>query len=256
MSNEKLKCSVVIPVYNAERFIETSLRSVMNQTVKDIEIICVNDCSKDGSVDIIKKLQQEDNRIILIENEQNLKVSKTRNNGINHANSDWVALLDADDMWQPTFLEKVLEKRDEKNAKIVVSSETFMDDNGNQLEGAFIVKEEILYKNILKQNCISCSAVLVEKQLLLDNPFYADEVHEDYLCWLSILKKIGVAYGVTEPLSVRRLTIGSKSRNKFKALKMSYKTYKKHGLGLFKRLFYTFCNGINGLKKYSSIKKK
>ena len=62
----------------------------------------------------------------------------------------------------------------------------------------------------------------MEKQLLLDNPFYADEVHEDYLCWLSILKKIGVAYGVTEPLSVRRLTIGSKSRNKFRTSSLYY----------------------------------
>ena len=256
MNNENLKCSVVIPVYNAENFIETTLRSVVNQTIKDIEIICVNDCSKDNSVNIIKKLQQEDSRIILIENETNQKVSQTRNNGIKNAKSEWIALLDADDMWEPTFLEKVLAKRDEKNAKIVVSSESFMDNDGVRLQGAFIVKEEILYKNILKQNCISCSAVLVKKELLLENPFYADEVHEDYLCWLTILKKIGVAYGVQEALSVRRLTTGSKSRNKFKALKMSYKTYKKHGLGLFKRLFYTFCNGINGLKKYSSIKKK
>ena len=256
MNNENLKCSVVIPVYNAEKFIETTLRSVVNQTIKDIEIICVNDCSKDNSVNIIKKLQQEDSRIILIENETNQKVSQTRNNGIKNAKSEWIALLDADDMWEPTFLEKVLAKRDEKNAKIVVSSESFMDNDGVRLQGAFIVKEEILYKNILKQNCISCSAVLVKKELLLENPFYADEVHEDYLCWLTILKKIGVAYGVQEALSVRRLTTGSKSRNKFKALKMSYKTYKKHGLGLFKRLFYTFCNGINGLKKYSSIKKK
>ncbi|MBQ8430435.1 MAG: glycosyltransferase family 2 protein, partial [Clostridia bacterium] len=103
----------------------------------------------------------------------------------------------------------------------MVSSESFMDNDGVRLQGAFIVKEEILYKNILKQNCISCSAVLVKKELLLENPFYADEVHEDYLCWLTILKKIGVAYGVQEALSVRRLTTGSKSRNKFKALKMS-----------------------------------
>ncbi|MBQ8430434.1 MAG: glycosyltransferase family 2 protein [Clostridia bacterium] len=104
MNNENLKCSVVIPVYNAENFIETTLRSVVNQTIKDIEIICVNDCSKDNSVNIIKKLQQEDSRIILIENETNQKVSQPRNNGIKNAKSEWIALLDADDMWEQTFL--------------------------------------------------------------------------------------------------------------------------------------------------------
>jgi len=256
MENNNLACSVVIPVYNAEKFIENTVNSVLNQTVKNIEIICVNDCSKDNSSEIIKKIIERDERVTLLENEQNLRVSGTRNNGVKFAHSDWVAFLDADDMWEPQFLEKVLAKRDEKNADIVVSSETFMSHEGERLEGAFIVKEEITYKNLLKQNSISCSAVLVRKQLLLDNPFYADDVHEDYLCWLSIVKKIGVVYGVQEPLSVRRLTQGSKSRNKFKAIKMSYNTYKKHGIGFVPRMFYTFCNGVNGLRKYGKIKTK
>lgn len=255
MSENNLKCSVVIPMYNAEKFIENTISSVINQTIKEIEIICVDDCSKDKTLDILKSLQAKDDRIVIIKNETNSKVSQTRNNGVKHAKSDWVALLDADDMWEPTFLEEVLKKRDEVNAEMVVSSESFMANDGTRLNGVFTVPSVITYKRLLKQNCVSCSAVLIKKQLLLDNPFYADEVHEDYLCWLSIIKKIGQIYGVEKPLSVRRLTEGSKSRNKFKALKMSYKTYKKHGLGLFKRMFYTFCNAINGLKKYSGIKK-
>lgn len=253
---ENIVCSVVIPMYNAERYIENTLNSVLNQTEKRFEVICVDDCSTDNTFNIVKAMQEKDDRIVLIKNEVNSRVSKTRNNGIAHAKSDWVALLDADDMWETTFLEKVLAKRDEKNAKIVVSSEGFMSNEGERLQGVFIVKEEISYKNLLKQNSISCSAVLIEKQLLINNPFHADEVHEDYLCWLSILKKVGVVYGVQQPLSVRRLTVGSKSRNKFKAIKMSYNTYKKHGLNFFKRCFYTVCNAINGLKKYSKVKNK
>lgn len=252
---ENLKCSVIIPMYNAERYIENTINSVLNQTEKNFEIICVDDCSTDNTVQIVKSLQEKDNRIILLKNEKNSRVSKTRNNGINNAKSDFVALLDADDMWEETFLEKVLNKRDEKNAQIVMSGESFMSNEGVRLEGEFIVKEEIAYKDLLKQNSISCSAVLVEKKLLIENPFHADEVHEDYLCWLTILKKIGKAYGVQEALSVRRLTVGSKSRNKFKAIKMSYNTYKKHGLNFFKRCFYTMCNAFNGLKKYSKVKK-
>lgn len=254
--NDELVCSVIMPIYNAERYIENTINSVLNQTVKNFELICVDDCSKDNTVNIIKELQKKDSRIVLIQNEKNLKVSQTRNNGIKKAQSDWVALIDSDDMWEPTFLEVALKKRDEKQAKIVAVSQGFMSNEGVKFDSSFIVPEVITYKSLLKQNTISCSSVLVEKQLLLDTCFYADEVHEDYLCWLTILKNIGTAYGVKEPLSVIRLTVGSKSRNKFKALIMSYKTYKKHGIGFFKRLYYTFCNAINGIKKYGSIKKK
>lgn len=255
MNNEDLVCSVVIPMYNAQGFIENTLNSVLRQTEKRFEVICVDDCSKDDTVKIVKEMQKRDSRIKLIQNEKNMRVSKTRNNGIAHASADWIALLDADDMWRDEFLEKVLAKRDEKNASMVISSETFMADDGTELKGEFIVKDEITYKNLLKQNSVSCSAVLVKKELLIENPFYADELHEDYLCWLTIIKKIGKIYGVKEPLSVRRLTVGSKSRNKFKAIRMSYNTLKKHGIGFFKRWFYVICNAVNGLKKYSKVKK-
>lgn len=251
---QELKCSVVIPVYNAERYIEQTVRSVMNQTVKEIEIICVNDCSTDNSVEIIKKLQLEDSRIKLINNEKNSKVSVTRNNGIKVANASWIALLDADDMWEANFLEEVIKARDEKNARLVCTSEGFMTNEGEKLDKCFIIDGEITYKQLLKQNKISASAVFVEKDLLLKYPFFYEEAHEDYLCWLSILKEIKVCYAVNKPLSYRRLTVGSKSRNKVKALKMSWKTYRKHGLNVFKSFYYLACNALNGLKKYKGVK--
>lgn len=252
---KKLVCSVVMPVYNAEKFIEETLRSVMNQTVKDIEIICVNDCSKDKSVEIIKNLQKEDKRIILLNNESNLKVSQTRNRGVEYAHADWIALLDSDDKWEPTFLERVIARRDETGGRLINASYQYLSNDGALLNGQFIVPEMTTYKQLLKQNKISCSAVFVEKHLLTKYPFRADEVHEDYACWLSILKEIQCCYGVQELVSFYRLTAGSKSRNKFKAIKMSYNTYRIHGLGFVKRCYYTVCNAINGLKKYGKIKK-
>ena len=159
--------SVVMPVYNAEKFIEKALRSVMNQTVKDIEIICVNDCSKDKSVEIIKNLQKEDKRIILLENEKNLKVSQTRNNGVNYAKAEWVALIDSDDAWEEDFLEKVMQRQKQTNAALVSTSCKFMDNDGNLLDSEFIVPEEISYKQLLKQNKILCSSVFIKKELLL-----------------------------------------------------------------------------------------
>lgn len=256
MIDNNLACSVVITVYNAEKFIERTLRSVMNQTIRNIEIICVDDCSKDNSVEIIKNLMKEDARIVLLLNENNLKVSQTRNKGVEFSHAEWIAFLDSDDAWEPDFLQNVITRRDETGGKFIHTSYKFMTHDGVVLDSEFIVDESISYKKLFKQNKILPSASFIKKDLLLKYPFYADNVHEDYVCWLSILKEIGIAYGVTTPSVIYRLTEGSKSRNKLKALKMSYNTYKVHGVPFIKRCYYTICNAINGLKKYSKIKKK
>lgn len=94
--------SIVIPLYNKEKQIENTLQSVFNQTFQDFEIIVVNDGSTDKSVDIVK--QFTDSRIRLIE-QKNQGVSVARNTGIKEAKYDYIALLDADDEWKPTYLE-------------------------------------------------------------------------------------------------------------------------------------------------------
>lgn len=252
---EKLVCSIVVPMYNAENFISQTLDSILSQTEKNFEVICVDDCSKDRTIEIVKEYQKKDSRIKLIQNESNLKVSRTRNRGIEIAQADWIALLDSDDMWETTFLEEVIKKRNETNARLVSTSCKFMTNEGEILSNEFIVNDVIKYKELLKQNSILCSSVFIEKNLLIKYPFFADSVHEDYVCWLSILKEIGCSYAVTKPLMIYRLTTGSKSRNKLKAIKMTYFTYRKHGLNPISSLFYTFCNAINGIKKYSKINK-
>ena len=248
--------SIVMPMHNAERFIRETIESILNQTYKNFELIIVDDCSTDSSLEIVKEYANNDNRIVILKNERNLLVSMTRNNGVAVAKGEMVALIDSDDKWEPNFLESVKKRQSETGARLVNASYKFIDNEGNLLMKEFVVKEKTTYKDMLKQNTISCSAVFVEKELLLKYPFYADEVHEDYLCWLSIMKEIKEAYGVLDTVSIYRLTTGSKSRNKFKAIKMSYFTYRKHGCNVIKSLFYTFCNALNGLKKYSGVKKK
>lgn len=255
MPEENPVVSVVITVYNAEKFIERTLRSVMNQTIKNIEIICVNDCSIDKSEEIIKILMQEDDRIVLLNNEQNLKVSQTRNKGINYAHAKFIALLDSDDEWKENFLIAMLERQKETGGRVIYSACSFMTSDGTYLPATFIPKDKVTYKEYFKQNIIPPSGSLIERELLIKYPFYADKVHEDYVCFLSILKEIKVAYGIKEPLMIYRLTDGSKSRNKFKAILMSYRTYKIHGVSFFRRCFYTICNAINGIKKYGKINK-
>lgn len=90
------RISVIIPVYNTEKYLEKSVRSVMDQTYGNLEIICVNDGSTDGSAGILRRLQQEDPRIVIVEKE-NGGLGDARNAGLERATSEWVSFLDSDD---------------------------------------------------------------------------------------------------------------------------------------------------------------
>ncbi len=99
------KFSVVIPLYNKEEFIKNSLNSVLTQTFQDFEIIIIDDCSTDRSLSIVK--QFTDKRIKVIEHSKNKGLSASRNTGIKTANAEYIAFIDADDLWKPGFLEKI-----------------------------------------------------------------------------------------------------------------------------------------------------
>ena len=107
---EKLKnnplVSVIIPCYNAEKYIEQAVHSIINQTYKNLEIIVTDDRSIDRSFEILKKLEKEDSRIKLYRNETNLKIVKTLNNMIFQANGKYIARMDADDVSLPERIEK------------------------------------------------------------------------------------------------------------------------------------------------------
>ena len=101
------KVSVIIPVYNAEKYLKKCLDSVINQTLPDIEIICVNDCSKDSSLNILKEYSLKDERIKIIDCEQNGGESVARNIGIDNASGDYLAFVDNDDVIDLDFFEKL-----------------------------------------------------------------------------------------------------------------------------------------------------
>ena len=89
--------SVIIPVYNVEKYLEQCLDSVVNQSYKNLEIICINDYSEDNSLEILNCYAKNDNRIIILNNTKNIGLGYTRNMGLNYANGDFIHFLDADD---------------------------------------------------------------------------------------------------------------------------------------------------------------
>ena len=113
------KISIIIPVYNVKEYLPQCMDSVINQTLEDIEIICVNDCSTDESFTILQEYAQKDNRIKLIDLPKNQGVSFARNTGIDKACGEYIAFLDPDDWWEPNLAEKTYNTITKSRADIV-----------------------------------------------------------------------------------------------------------------------------------------
>jgi glycosyltransferase involved in cell wall biosynthesis len=141
--------SVVIPVYNGEKYIEETIQSVLNQSLKDIEIWVINDASTDKSAQIVDKLEKMDNRIHLI-NKENSGVSDTRNRGIELSKGSFIAFLDQDDVWEETNLEEKVNAMLQEDKHWAFSDVSFIDENGKRInkEEKLITKD--FYKNLLK----------------------------------------------------------------------------------------------------------
>ena len=116
------KISIIIPIYNTEKYLRRCLDSVCNQTFGDIEIICINDCSTDGSLNILNEYAQKDNRIKIINFIENKGVAIARNTGIDEAQGEYISFVDADDYVDLDFFEKLYNKAIKTNSKLVVSN--------------------------------------------------------------------------------------------------------------------------------------
>ncbi|MDD3252714.1 MAG: glycosyltransferase family 2 protein [Lachnospiraceae bacterium] len=101
---EYVKVSVIIAIYNAEKYLSECLDSVLNQTLREIEVICVNDGSTDSSLEILKKYEAQDNRVKILD-QKNQGAGAARNNGLQVAKGEYLSFLDSDDFFEPDMLE-------------------------------------------------------------------------------------------------------------------------------------------------------
>lgn len=246
--------SIIMAAYNAENTIEQAISSVLAQTYRNFELIVVNDCSSDNTADIVNHLLQLDGRIRLINNMQNSGVSFTRKHGLEVAKGDWIAIIDSDDAWRKDKLEKQAALQKEKNASLVFSGSGFMDAEGKPIEWYQHAPPEIGYRQLLKQNLISNSSVLVRKELYTKYYVIGDNMHEDFALWLEMLKCGNHAYGVDEPLIVYRISRLSKSGNKLNAAIMNWNTYRYVGLGVISAAYYECFYMVKGILKYRNLK--
>lgn len=235
--------SIIIPVYNAEKFLKDTIRTVEEQTYRNWELIFVNDCSMDNSVEIIEKAIKENSKIRLIQLENNSGAAVARNIGIEDAKGKYIAFLDADDLWEKEKLEKQINFMKRNNYVFSYTGYEFADQNGIGNGKVVKVPKSITYKQALKNTTISTITVMFNVSVLGKELIKMPNIRrgQDTATWWKVLKNRNVAYGLDESLSLYRRTNHTLSSNKLKALKRTWNLYRNvEHLNIFYS-FYNFC---------------
>ncbi|MBQ8879448.1 MAG: glycosyltransferase [Clostridia bacterium] len=151
--NANIKVSVIIPIYNAFDYLRPAMDTVIDQTLREIEIICIDDGSTDKSLSIIKEYQQKDDRIRIV-TENNAGVSTARNKGISRVRGDYVIFLDADDFFEPTLLERMYEIAVREDLDIAVCKYDVYNDKQSDFSPAIPAPhQEILNDGAVVSKC-------------------------------------------------------------------------------------------------------
>lgn len=191
------KVSVIMAAYNSGKYIEESILSILNQTLKDLELIIVDDCSTDEVPKIIEKYRQLDERIITIRNNINSGIAVSRNNGINRAKADYIAVMDSDDLAFPDKLQVQYDfLKHEPNVGAVASGTQIIDENGIFMKNRIGLTDpdEIKFRLLLKNPFIN-SSVLFRKKLFEEMGGYSKEFEysEDYSFFSFLSEKYKLA---------------------------------------------------------------
>lgn len=243
--------SVIMPAYNAARFIEESIRSVRNQTVTDWELIVADDCSADETCEIVKRLAVEDSRIRLIHNEVNSGVAKTRNRALDLVRGKYAAFLDSDDIWYPEKLQKQMALLEEKQADLSYTSYRLVKAEDKEPISIYRVPEKTAFEDMLSQNRVGCSTVLMTRELADGFRFGLEYYHEDYVLWLQMLQSGARFAGLTEVQVDYRFYPTSKAGNKLTSAKHRWDIYRRYlKLPCLKSTCCMARYALAGMKKY------
>lgn len=243
--------SIVTPTYNSAKYIAETIQSVQKQTHQNWEMILVDDCSSDNTIDLIKDFIVKDNRIKLHQLESNSGPAVARNKGIEHVFGKYITFLDADDIWFEDFIENSIKTIQETGIYFVFSSYKRSDEELNFIYSDFIVPQKVTYSDILKSNSISCLTAFLDIETLGKKSMPLIRKRQDMGLWLQYLKEIPFAYGIQEPKAIYRIRENSLSRKKSKLLKYQWQFYREvEQLNVFQSTYYMLHWMYRGFMKY------
>ncbi|WP_150573186.1 glycosyltransferase family 2 protein [Pseudomonas fluorescens] len=231
----KVDFSIIMPAFNAELTLAESVQSVLAQTFGSYELIIVDDCSTDGTRDLIASFASLDQRIRPVFLKENGGVSSARNAAIHFAKGRYIAFLDADDIWLENKLLYQFQAFSQ-GADVVYSDYVRFHKDGS--ENSVISPDGLDFKKMLCGNGIGNLTAAYDVSRL--GKFYQESIgHEDYLMWLQIFRSNVTAKRVPQELARYRVLNTSVSANKIKAISWVWNIYRnKVGLGFASSCYY------------------
>ena len=239
--------SIITPSYNCSDFISATVESVLKQSTSDWEMIIVDDCSSDNSVEVIQSFVNKDSRIKLIQLQENSGPAVARNTAIEAAQGRYIAFLDSDDLWLPDKLEKQLAFIQANDYPFTYSAYDKINEN-EQVFGHIGVPDKVSYSDLLKVCSIGCLTTVYDTDFFGKVYMPTNTKREDFATWLQLLKKVDFAHGLNDTLAQYRVYPDQTSSKK---AKMAYETWRLYRevemLGLFKAIYFFSHYAINGL---------
>ena len=243
--------SVIMPIYNAEKYLQETLASIFAQEYKDIEVVLVDDCSTDRSAQIIAEQQKEHAEIVYFRQEKNMGAGAARNKALELARGQYVAFLDSDDVWLPGKISRQIELMHASKSPFSYTAIEMMDEAGVTIKGKRNIKQTCDYQYLLHNTIIATSSVVIDRSVLGDFRMPLRRGGQDYATWLMLLRDGVVAYGINEVFVRYRVASGSLSSNKFKSIKQVWEIQTQdEKINKIGAAFHVMCFAINALKKY------
>lgn len=231
--------SIVTPLYNGERYVAQTVDSVLSQTYVNWELIIVDDCSTDLSLEIVKQYLSRDKRIRLIENEEKRGPALSRNSAIRSASGQYIAFLDSDDVWTTDKLQVQIDFMIKNEYSFTFTYYDQITESGKFIKNIDGLPKRVNYLSSIKSNKIGCLTAIYSVSTF--GKVYMEDIRkrQDYTLWLKLLKDVEYAYCVPKILAHYRIRTDSVSSNKFKLVKYHWFIYRhieKHSF--FKCLYF------------------
>jgi len=223
--------SIITPSFNSEKFIASTIRSVQDQTYSNWELLIVDDCSTDNTERIVADFTQNDNRIKFYKLTKNSGAGVARNQAVQMAGGKFIAFLDSDDVWKPEKLSKQTNYLISNNLPFTFSFYDCIDEEGNPINKRVEAPKTLTYFQLFFCNFVGNLTGIYDVDYFGKIPISGIRKRQDWMVWLTVLKKIRKAQPIPESLAFYRVRKDSISASKFLLLQHNFTVY---------RLFHKF----------------
>lgn len=222
------KVTVVTPTWNSAKYIRETIESVQAQTYQNWEMIIVDDCSTDNTVEIVKHIAAQDSRIKMYCLSKNQGAALARNRAIEESTGRYIAFLDADDLWKKNKIERQIQFMQNNNYAFSCTSYEIINDEGIKTNKIIHIPTKVNYKKYLVYNILQTIGIMIDTKIIDKQIISMPNVRisEDAATWLKILKKYDYCYGLDENLAEYRRRKGSLSSNKFISIQYAWNLYR------------------------------